>query len=360
MPGIFSAFTDAQAAGQKFGQDVQSKNILSEAYAGTTPEAVAKDPMEQQAVLQKASVLAGQKGLASLAHSFQKDASAITKDVQAEQIKDITVKQDRLNYAGQILSALPDKPTAEELNRAFSGITDETAQMTIQSIIRAPDEKIPPERKKQLLSNLTRTVQQNLTAAKIAADGEYKQRSLDIREEGLLLRERIAANKASNIKPAKEATQGAIKRQTSSLQAELGDIQTPDAQGNLKPLSSAQLSSVASRIENEGRQRYKNNPGDYSSVQEAVDEARDDIIAKDFPTTKTKKTIFGVGIPGTSEEERVYKPAGKQTAKPAEKKAATKTQKMPDAATLKDYADQHFGGDTKKAKEFLKSKGYSD
>lgn len=321
MPGIFSAFTEGQAAGQKFGEQVQSKNILAEAYAGTTPESIAANPMEQQSVLQKASIIAGQKGLQSLAHSFQKDASAISQDVQAEQIKDLTLKEDRLNYAGQLLSALPDNASVEDYNRAFAGITDETAQMTIQSITRNPN--IPPERKKQLLTNLTRTVKQNLAAAKIAADGEYKQRSLDIREEGLLLREKIAAGKQNNPKPAKEATQGAIKRQTTSLQEELGTVQTPDAQGNLKPLSSAQLSSVASRIENEGRQRFKNNPGDYSSVQEAVDEARDDIIAQDFPTTKTKKTLFGIGIPGTSEEERIYKPAKKETAKPAEKKATT-------------------------------------
>jgi len=351
----FEALVSGIKTGREVGTEIAQSNILQEVYKGTTPEAMTPDM--QQAALTKASVLAGQKGLGSLQHIFQKEAGEVATANQESKLNEIKLAKTNLGYASQLAQGAKDPSDLLSAVDAVPNLAT-NEKMILRSI--ANDPRMPFEQKQKMFVKMGQTALQNAEAEYKLAVGEARLEDADTRKLDVIRKEKAAANKASNIKPAKEATQGAIKRQTSSLQAELGDIQTPDAQGNLKPLSSAQLSSVASRIENEGRQRYKNNPGDYSSVQEAVDEARDDIIAKDFPTTKTKKTIFGVGIPGTSEEERVYKPAGKQTAKPAEKKAATKTQKMPDAATLKDYADQHFGGDTKKAKEFLKSKGYSD
>ena len=319
--GIFGAFTSAQKAGQEFGQAIQSKNILAEAYAGASPD-VAADPQEQSTILQKASVLAGQKGLQSLAHSFQKDASSLSQDVQKSQINAIKNMQGQLEYSGQLLSALPDDATTEDFNNVFANIKETHAQLAIQRITRS---NLPPERKKELLTDLTRTVDQNLKAMKIAADGEYKERSLDIREEGLLIRERIAAGKQNKIKGSPEAPLGAIKRQSATLKDELGDVLVKDKSGNLIPMSDAQRSTVASRIENEGRQRYKNNPENYSSRQDAVDEARDDIVAQDFPETTTKSTFLNIGIPGTSSKERIYKPGGEKETKPAEKKATKST-----------------------------------
>ena len=320
--GIFGAFTSAQKAGQEFGQAIQSKNILQEAYAGASPD-VAADPQEQSTILQKASVLAGQKGLQSLAHSFQKDASSLSQDVQKSQISAIKNMQGQLGYSGQLLSALPADATTEDFNNVFANIKEPQAQMAIQSITRNPN--FTPERKKELLTNLTKTVDQNLKAMKIAADGEYKERSLDIREEGLLIRERTAAGRQNKIKGSPEAPLGAIKRQSATLKDELGDVLVKDKSGNLIPMSDAQRSTVASRIENEGRQRYKNNPENYSSRQDAVDEARDDIVAQDFPETTTKSTFLNIGIPGTSSKERIYKPGGEKETKPAEKKATKST-----------------------------------
>jgi hypothetical protein len=318
--GIFGAFTSAQKAGQQFGQDIQSKNILQEAYAGASPD-VAADPKEQSTILQKASVLAGQKGLQSLAHSFQKDASSLSQDVQKSQIDSLKNMQTQLGYSGQLLSALPDNATTEDFNNVFANIKEPQAQLAIQSITRSA---LPPERKKELLTNLTKTVDQNLKAMQITALGEYRERSLDIREEGILLRARTAAGKQGNIKGSAEAPLGAIKRQSATLKDELGDVLVKDKSGALVPMSDAQRSTVASRIENEGRQRYKNNPENYSSRQDAVDEARDDIIAQDFSTKETKKTFLGIGVPFTGKEETVYK-GSKEAAKPAEKKATKST-----------------------------------
>jgi hypothetical protein len=318
---VESAVAGYEAMG-RITQDVASSDILKQAYSGTSPESVAKDPMEQQAVLQKASVLAGQKGLASLAHSFQKDASSITENVQKEQIKDIKIKQDRLEYAGQMLSGLPDNASMEDFNRVFAGIKDETAQMTIQSITRNPN--IPPEKKKELLGNLTKTVKENLEAAKIAALGEYREKQLNLREREVLLKERKGAGGQGNVKPAREASAGAIKRQSATLKDELGDVLVKDRSGDLIPMSDSQRATVASRIENEGRQRYKNNPSAYSSVQEAVDEAKDDIVATDFPETTTKSTFLGMEVPFTSSKEKVYKPGGAKAAAKETKSAKDK------------------------------------
>ena len=315
--GIFGAFTSAQKAGQEFGQAIQSKNILQEAYAGASPD-VAADPKEQSTILQKASVIAGQKGLQSLAHSFQKDASSLSQDVQKSQLDSLKNMQGQLGYSGQLLSALPADATTEDFNNVFANIKEPQAQMAIQSITRNPN--FTPERKKELLTNLTKTVDQNLKAMQMTALGEYRERSLDIREEGILSRERTAAGKQNKIKDSAEAPLGAIKRQSATLKDELGDVLVKDKSGELVPMSDAQRSTVASRIENEGRQRYHNNPENYSSRQDAVDEARDDIIAQDFSTKETKKTLFGFGVPLTGKEETVYK-GSKEAAKPAAKKA---------------------------------------
>ena len=192
MPeGIFGAFTSAQKAGQEFGQAIQSKNILQEAYAGATPD-VATNPVEQSTILQKASVLAGQKGLQSLAHSFQKDASSLSQDVQKSQLDDIKVRQGQLEYSGQLLSSLPDNATTEDFNNAFANIKEPQAQMAIQSITRNPN--FTPQRKKELLSELTKTVDQNLKAQALVGVAEERKTRMDARDERILL-SRIAAKR---------------------------------------------------------------------------------------------------------------------------------------------------------------------
>ena len=167
--GIFGAFTSAQKAGQQFGQDIQSKNILQQAYAGTTPEDVAADPLKQQSVLQQAAIMAGQKGLNSLSYSFNKQAGELSENVQKSQLDAIKNMQGQLGYSGQLLSALPADATTEDFNNVFANIKEPQAQMAIQSITRNPN--FTPERKKELLTNLTKTVDQNLKAQQLTING---------------------------------------------------------------------------------------------------------------------------------------------------------------------------------------------
>ena len=189
--GIFGAFTSAQKAGQEFGQAIQSKNILQEAYAGASPD-VAADPKEQSTILQKASVLAGQKGLQSLAHSFQKDASSLSQDVQKSQLDSLKNMQGQLGYSGQLLSALPADATTEDFNNVFANIKEPQAQMAIQSITRNPN--FTPERKKELLTKLTETVDQNLKAQTLLGVEEERKARIDARDERILL-SRIGAKR---------------------------------------------------------------------------------------------------------------------------------------------------------------------
>lgn len=304
------AFAKGYAAMGAVREDMASQDILKSLYAGQDVGEIAKDPTKAAATLNQASAIAGSRGYASLAHSFQKQAGDLNKNVQEQQLGDIKVKQARLNYADQMLQGLPDNPSNEELTNAFAGITDETAQMHIQAIIR--NNNIQQPQKKQLLDRMSKTVSQNLAADGLALKAELGEAKLELEQSKLLLREKNAANK--QIKPAREATAGAIKRQSATLKDELGDVLVKDKSGELVPMTDAQRATVASRIENEGRQRFKNNPGAYSNQQEAVDEARDDIIAEDFPETTTKSTFLGMGIPGTSSKERVYKPKGSEKA----------------------------------------------
>jgi hypothetical protein len=198
----------------KITEDVASKDILSKAYSETTPEAIAQNPMEQKNVLNTAAVLAGQRGLNSLAYSFNKQAGMLTENVQKEQLNDIKVKQSRLNYADQFLNAASNE---EELKNAFAPIKDESAQMQIQSIIRNPN--LPFEKKKEILGNLTKTVNQRLAAERLAVDAEYKERLADNRDQETLRKIKKDAAKQS----------GAGGGDEKALNKELGDLDKREA-----------------------------------------------------------------------------------------------------------------------------------
>jgi len=267
--GIFGAFTSAQKAGQEFGQAIQSKNILQEAYAGASPD-VAADPKEQSTILQKASVLAGQKGLQSLAHSFQKDASSLSQDVQKSQLDSLKNMQGQLGYSGQLLSALPADATTEDFNNVFANIKEPQAQMAIQSITRNPN--FTSERKKELLTNLTKTVDQNLKAMQMAALGEYRERSLDIREEGILSRERTAAGRQGGMKPAKGFE---VKGTESVLKSTYG-------KDMLDTMSDEDWTAAATKVEARARQIAKSEGID---LQDAKDMAAEEIFKPETKST---------------------------------------------------------------------------
>lgn len=174
-------------------EDMASKDILTNLYAGKDMAQVAANPMENVATLNQASALAAQRGFNSLAYGFQKQAGALSKNVQEEQLNDIKVKQARLGYADQFLSAATDE---ESLKNAFAPIKDESAQMQIQSVIRNPN--IPFDQKKEILGTMTKTVSQRLAAERLAIDAEYKEELIRVRDEDNLRKTKNAANAQAN------------------------------------------------------------------------------------------------------------------------------------------------------------------
>ena len=71
-PTAVESMASGYEAMGRITQDVASSDILKQAYEGT--DAATMTPEQQQSSLSKAAILAGQKGLNSLSHSFNKQA----------------------------------------------------------------------------------------------------------------------------------------------------------------------------------------------------------------------------------------------------------------------------------------------
>ena len=177
MPeGIFGAFTSAQKAGQEFGQEIQTKSALQEAYAGQIPEDM-QNPIKQATMLNSAAGILASKGLASSAYKLQKQAGDLSNSVQTQQLNELKVNQGKLEYAGQML---PGATTDADLNSAFSQITDTLAQAQIQRVIRS---SMPFEEKKQKLGLMAETVDTQLKAQSIALTTAKNASEIKNREE---------------------------------------------------------------------------------------------------------------------------------------------------------------------------------
>jgi hypothetical protein len=134
-----------------------SKDILKQAYASATPDQ-AKDPQAQQNIYNQAAMMAGQRGQASLAYSFQKQAKELEGAAQTKQLNDLKIKEDEISYAGQLLSGA----TTEEDLKSVIGQTvkDPAARMVVESVMRNPN--LDFEAKKKSLSDMTMTAKEKL------------------------------------------------------------------------------------------------------------------------------------------------------------------------------------------------------
>ena len=95
------AFASGYGAMKGVTEDIASKNILSQAYAGQTPEDI-KDPIKQVATLNQAAGMLNSKGLSSAAYKLQKQAGDLSTDVNKQQLDTLKVKVGELEYAGQL------------------------------------------------------------------------------------------------------------------------------------------------------------------------------------------------------------------------------------------------------------------
>ena len=154
------SFAKGYAAMGAVQEDMASKDILKQAYASVTPEQ-AKDPQAQQNIYNQAAMMAGQRGQASLAYSFQKQAKELDSAAQTKQANDLTLKEGRLSYAGQIIGSASNK---EDLLSAISaaGVDEPVALQLASAVKRFPDTPEGFDQAKQMLEKVSMTAKEKL------------------------------------------------------------------------------------------------------------------------------------------------------------------------------------------------------
>ena len=154
--------SEGYKAGTGISEDIASKDILQQAYAGQTPEEI-KDPIKQAATLQSAAGMLQAKGLNSAAYKLQKQAGDLSTSVNKQQLDTLKVKQGELEYAGQLLQSAEDEPALQ--NVINETVKDPAARMSVESIMRNPNMDFAA--KKKALVDMTQTADQHLRAQQL-------------------------------------------------------------------------------------------------------------------------------------------------------------------------------------------------
>ena len=161
----FEALVSGIKTGREIGTEVAQSNILQQVYAGA--DASQLTPEQQQGALNKASVLASQKGLGSLAYSFQKQSSELAKNNSAQELNKITTAQAEMSYAGQLLKGAS---STDDLNAIVdSTVKDTSTNLLVKKVLRDPNMSF--EQKKQTLAQMAQTQEENLKAQQLTIQG---------------------------------------------------------------------------------------------------------------------------------------------------------------------------------------------
>ena len=173
MDTAVQAFGAGYEAMKGVTEDIASKDILKQAYAGLTPEEI-KDPVKQAATLNQAAGMLQSKGLASAAYKLQKQAGDLSTDVNKQQLDQLKVKESKLGYAGQLVQSASSK---QDLISAISsaGIDEPTQMQLAAAIQRFPDTPEGFANAKSMLTQVSKTADEQLKSQKLALDAMYKQ-----------------------------------------------------------------------------------------------------------------------------------------------------------------------------------------
>ena len=163
--------------GTGISEDIASKDVLSQMYAGQTPEDI-KDPIKQAATLNQAAGMLQSKGLASAAYKLQKQAGDLSTDVNKQQLDTLKVKQGELEYAGQLLQSAGDDSQLQ--NVINETVKDPAARMSVEAIMRNPNMDFAA--KKKALIDMTQTADQHLRAQALAISTDNRQDLMDTRD----------------------------------------------------------------------------------------------------------------------------------------------------------------------------------
>jgi len=197
METAIEAFGKGYAAMSGVTEDLASKDILKQAYAGVSPESIAANPQDQQAVLGKAAALAGQRGLNSLSYSFNKQASELGAAASKQQLAQLQVKQEKLGYANQLVQSASSQ---SELISAIglAGVDEPTQLQLADAVKRFGDTPEGVQKAKDMLTNVSRNADQNLKAQQLTLSAAGTLSKLDnTREDNL--RQRISFKAQYNL-----------------------------------------------------------------------------------------------------------------------------------------------------------------
>jgi hypothetical protein len=168
---VWGSLAAGAAAGQKYKETLAQPEILKQAYAGVTPEEIAKDPAKQQSVYAQAAVMAGQKGMNQLSYTFQKQASELSSEAQTKQLNDLKIKEAQATYANQLLTSAQSDQDLESI--VDKTVTDPAALMQVKSILKREDFDF--NKKKQILVGMTETAQNRIAAQNALIMGQLRE-----------------------------------------------------------------------------------------------------------------------------------------------------------------------------------------
>ena len=197
METAIEAFGKGYAAMSGVTEDLASKDILKQAYAGVSPESIAANPQDQQAILGKAATLAGQRGLNSLSYSFNKQASELGAAASKQQLAQLQVKQEKLGYANQLVQSASNQ---SELISAIglAGVDEPTQLQLADAVKRFGDTPEGIDKAKAMLTNVSRTADQNLKAQQLTLSAAGALSKLDNTKEDNL-RQRLSFKAQYNL-----------------------------------------------------------------------------------------------------------------------------------------------------------------
>jgi len=229
MDTAVQAFGAGYEAMKGVTEDIASKDILKQAYAGLTPEEI-KDPIKQAATLNQAAGMLQSRGLASAGYKLQKQAGDLSTDVNKQQLDQLKVKEGKLAYAGQLVQSASSQ---SDLIAAISsaGVDEPTQLQLADAVRRFGDTPEGFQKAKAMLINVSQTADQKLKAEQLAALADTRQENLDIRNLRLELN-RIETKQKSGL-PLTE--QEKITKSTGVLPKYQKGAVTPTGEAGTEP-----------------------------------------------------------------------------------------------------------------------------
>ena len=257
--------------GSKIGTDIATGNILRDAYAGQDVSTMT--PEQNQQSLVKASMLAKQKGLDSVAHSFQKEATELSEAAGKEQLNKLTTQLKSLDVGSRLAK---NAQTPEDLYGALDAAgLDTNTKMILRGQLKRyqkPDGTFDMAGARKMVTDLGTSEAQDLNAQIKMMTAEERVRHNQVMEMIGLDRVRNAATKQNSLKPAK----GFEVKGTESVLKSMFGKEMVDS------MSDEDWTAAATKVEGRARQIAKSEGVD---LEDAKDQAINELFK---PTEKSK------------------------------------------------------------------------